>query len=79
MIWANCRRLQRHRRVASRDAGRGTVGTWHRVNAKHLQAYLNEMCWRFDNRNNPYLFRDTLLKMLDVEHVEYTKLTAEAA
>src|ERR1035437_7100358 len=28
---------------------RGIIGTWHRVSAKHLQAYLDEMCFRFDN------------------------------
>lgn len=57
---------------------RGIVGTWHRMSAKHLQAYLDEMCWRFDNRKNPYLFRDTLLKMLEAEHVEYKQLTSAA-
>ena len=45
----------------------GIVGTWHRMSAKHLQAYLNEMCFRFDNRKNPYLFRDTLLRLLKSE------------
>jgi transposase-like protein len=55
---------------------RGIIGTWHRVSAKHLQAYLDEMCWRFDNRKNPYLFRDTLTRMLESEHVEYKTLTA---
>jgi transposase-like protein len=55
---------------------RGIVGTWHRVSAKHLQAYLNEMCFRFDNRKNPYLFRDTLLKLLQSEHLEYKELIA---
>jgi transposase-like protein len=55
---------------------RGIVGTWHRVSAKHLQAYLNEMCFRFDNRKNPYLFRDTLLKLLKAEHLEYKELVA---
>jgi transposase-like protein len=55
---------------------RGIVGTWHRVSAKHLQAYLNEMCFRFDNRKNPFLFRDTLLKLLKAEHLEYKELTA---
>lgn len=55
---------------------RGIIGTWHRISAKHLQAYLNEMCFRFDNRKNPYLFRDTLLKLLNAEHVEYKELTA---
>ena len=58
---------------------RGIVGTWHRLSARHLQAYLDEMCFRFDNRNNPYLFRDTLQKMLEAEHVEYKTLTATAA
>ena len=55
---------------------RGIVGTWHRVSAKHLQAYLNEMCFRFDNRKNPFLFRDTLLKLLKAEHLEYKELIA---
>ena len=58
---------------------RGIVGTWHRVSAKHLQAYLNEMCFRFDNRNNPFLFRDTLLRLLQSEHLEYKELTAKSA
>jgi transposase-like protein len=58
---------------------RGIIGTWHKISAKHLQAYLDEMCFRFDNRKNPYLFRDTLLKMLEAEHVEYKRLTSKAA
>ena len=57
---------------------RGIVGMWHRISAKHLQAYLDEMCFRFDNRKNPYLFRDTLRKMLEAEHVEYKTLTKVA-
>jgi transposase-like protein len=55
---------------------RGIAGTWHRVSAKHLQAYLNEVCFRVDNRKNPYLFRDTLLRLLKAEHLEYQKLVA---
>lgn len=55
---------------------RGIIGTWHRVSAKHLSAYLDEMTFRFNNRKNPYLFRDTLLKMLQAKHVEYKDLTA---
>lgn len=58
---------------------RGIVGTWHKISAKHLQAYCDEMCFRFDNRNNPYLFRDTLCKMLEADHVEFKQLTAEKA
>ena len=58
---------------------RGIVGTWHKISAKHLQAYCDEMCFRFDNRKNRFLFRDTLLKMLDAEHVEYKQLTASSS
>jgi ISXO2-like transposase domain len=52
---------------------RGIVGTWHRISAKHLQAYLDEMTWRFNNRKNDFLFRDPLIR------AEYKELTAKAA
>lgn len=55
---------------------RGIIGTWHRVSAKHLAAYLDEMTWRFNNRKNPFLFRDTLLKLIASENIEYKQLTA---
>jgi hypothetical protein len=34
------------------------------------------MTWRFDNRNNPYLFRDTMMKLIASDALEYKKLTA---
>jgi hypothetical protein len=34
-----------------------------------------EMTWRFNNRKNPYLFRDTMLKLLEAPVLEYRKLT----
>lgn len=55
---------------------RGVIGTWHRVSAKHLEAYLNEMCFRFNNRKNPYLFRDTLKRMLSSDNLEFKELIA---
>jgi transposase-like protein len=57
---------------------RGIVGTWHRVSTKHLAAYLQEMTWRFNNRKNPYLFRDTMLKLIASPNVEYKDLTKAA-
>ena len=57
---------------------RGIMGTWHRVSAKHLAAYLDEMTWRFNNRKNPYLFRDTILKLIHSENLEYKELTKAA-
>jgi transposase-like protein len=56
---------------------RGVMGTWHKVSAKHLPAYLDEMCFRFNNRKNPYLFRDTILKLIQTANLEYKKLTAK--
>jgi transposase-like protein len=55
---------------------RGIIGSWHKVSAKHLPAYLDEMTFRFNNRSNPYLFRDTLLKLIEASVLEYKKLTA---
>ncbi|HWW14579.1 MAG TPA: IS1595 family transposase [Candidatus Dormibacteraeota bacterium] len=57
---------------------RGIVGTWHRVSAKHLAAYLDEMTWRFNNRKNPFLFRDTMLKLIHSDNLEYKELTKAA-
>jgi transposase-like protein len=57
---------------------RGIVGSWHKVSAKHLEAYLDEMTFRFNNRHNPYLFRDTMLKLIEAPVLEYKKLTAAA-
>lgn len=56
---------------------RGIVGTWHKVSAKHLPAYLDEMCFRSNNRKNPYLFRDTILKLIGSPNLEYKDLTAK--
>lgn len=57
---------------------RSIVGSYHKVSAKHLDAYLDEFEWRFNNRKNPYLFRDTILKLISSSSLEYKKLTARA-
>ena len=57
---------------------RGIVGAWHKVSVKHLPAYLQEMTWRFNNRKNPYLFRDTILKLIASSNLEYKELTKAA-
>jgi transposase-like protein len=56
---------------------RGIMGTWHKVSAKHLPAYLDEMCFRFNNRKNQFLFRDTLTKLILSPNLEYKNLTAK--
>jgi transposase-like protein len=53
---------------------RSLVGSYHKVSKKHLDAYLDELEWRFNNRDNPYLFRDTLLKLIKSDNLEYKTL-----
>ncbi len=55
---------------------RSVVGTYHKISAKHIDAYLDELEWRFNNRENPYLFRDTLMKLIKAPTMEYHKLIA---
>jgi transposase-like protein len=58
---------------------RSIVGSYHQISAKHLDRYLDEFEFRFNNRNNPYLFRDTLLRLIASENLEYKELTKEQA
>ena len=58
---------------------RSVVGSYHKLSAKHLPAYLDEMEWRFNNRENPYLFRDTLKALLSADVLTYESLTADDA
>ncbi|MBI4213616.1 MAG: IS1595 family transposase [Chloroflexi bacterium] len=55
---------------------RSIVGSYHRLSTKHMEAYLDEMAWRFNNRENPYLFRDTLTRLVRSENLEYKDLIA---
>ncbi len=55
---------------------RSIVGAYHQVSTKHLPAYLDEFEFRFDNRDNPYLFRDTLLRLIGSESLKYDDLVA---
>ena len=55
---------------------RGIMGTWHKISAKHLQAYLDEMSFRFDRRKNHDLFLDTLRHMITAPVLTFEKLTA---
>ena len=55
---------------------RGIIGSWHRVSAKHLQAYCTEMAFRFNRRKNSDLFIDTLRHMVTATTLTFEKLTA---
>lgn len=56
---------------------RALVGSYHQLSAKHLDAYLDEFTWRFNNRDNRFLFRDTLLALLKEQPLTYKKLIEE--
>lgn len=56
---------------------RGIIGTWHKVSAKHLPAYLDEMMFRFNRRKRSDLFIDTLRHMVTAPVLTFEKLTAE--
>lgn len=55
---------------------RAVIGSYHHLSKKHLDAYLDEIEWRFNNRDNPYIFQDTVAALMDSKVLEYKKLTA---
>jgi transposase-like protein len=55
---------------------RGIVGSWHKISAKHLLAYLDEMTFRFNRRKSANLFLDTLRHMVTAPVLTFEKLTA---
>jgi transposase-like protein len=57
---------------------RAIIGAYHKVSIKHLDAYLDELEHRFNNRNNEFLFRDTLKKLVGSDNLTYEELTKAA-
>lgn len=56
---------------------RGSVaGSYHHLSRKHLSAYLDETAFRYNNRGNEYLFRDTLLRLIESDTLSYSELIA---
>ncbi len=57
---------------------RSIIGSYHQVSAKHLDAYLDELEFRFNNRENPHMFRDAMCKLLVANNLPYEKLIADS-
>jgi transposase-like protein len=57
---------------------RSIIGSYHRVSTKHLDAYLDELEFRFNNRENPHMFRDAMCKLLVANNLPYAKLIADS-
>lgn len=55
---------------------RSIIGSYHKVSFKHLDAYLDELEWRYNNRTNPYLFRETIRRLITSSALPYRRLTA---
>ena len=55
---------------------RSIVGTFHKMSIKHMDRYLEELEWRFNNRSNPYIFRDTLKRIVNTGTLTYSRLVA---
>lgn len=58
---------------------RGLTGAFHKVSLKHLQRYLNEFSFRFNNRKSPDLFEMTVRRMALAGNLPYAKLIEETA
>ncbi len=55
---------------------RSLMGAFHKMSRKHMDRYLEELEWRFNNRANPHIFRDTLARIVRTEPMPYRKLVA---
>lgn len=54
---------------------RSIIGAYHKISVKHLDAYLDELEFRYNNRNNEWAFRDAMLKLVSADKFTYEQLT----
>ncbi len=55
---------------------RSIMGSFHKVSVKHIDRYLSELEWRFNNRGNEHIFLDTLRRIVRTETMTYRELVA---
>ena len=55
---------------------RTVTGSSHQISRKHLDLYLDELEFRFNNRKNPHIFREALKELVAADPMEYATLTA---
>ncbi len=56
---------------------RSVVGTHHQLSVKHLPAYLDEIAFKYNNRENKSIFRETLRVLVTADPLTYQELTAD--
>ncbi len=55
---------------------RSLMGAFHKMSAKHMDRYLEELEWRFNNRDNPDIFWDTIARIMNTKPLQYRTLVA---
>ena len=55
---------------------RSIMGSFHKVSMKHIDRYLSELEWRFNNRGNEHIFLDTLRRIVLTDTMTYRELVA---
>jgi transposase-like protein len=58
---------------------RGIIGSFHQISIKHLQKYLNEFSYRFNRRNDPQAFIETVRRLAGFPPLTFDALTSEKA
>ena len=55
---------------------RSVIGAYHKLSVKHLPAYLDEAAFRWNNKDNPFMFRDTILRLVEGDALPFKELVA---
>ncbi|MXW23173.1 MAG: IS1595 family transposase [Chloroflexi bacterium] len=58
---------------------RSLMGSFHKVSMKHIDRYLSELEWRFNNRDNERIFADALRRIVTTDKLTYADLVADEA
>jgi len=53
---------------------RSVISAYHKLSVKHLPAYLDEAAFRWNNRENAFWFRDTILRLVESDTLTYREL-----
>ncbi len=55
---------------------RSIIGSYHHLSVKHLPAYLDELEWRFNHRDDEHIFRETMRVLVSADPLTYEQLIA---
>jgi len=58
---------------------RGVIGSFHQISVKHLQLYLDEFQFRFNNRREQEIFAMVLLNLVIQAGIQYKMLIGPSA